>query len=156
MKIIPIKLIEWLIFSSYVYTVRPVKQPKKTALPGGCTETTDMKKANIPTDPEHSWEWVKYQLRPKGSSLAKLARELKVSGSAIKNTKIGPYPRMERAIAKKLGMAPADIWPERWHTNGAPVRQCPNRAEIRVPYYCTENESSNLAVKPHRKPVLEA
>lgn len=88
-----------------------------------------MTKPDIPTDQERRWEWIKYQLRSRGSSLAQLARELGVSDSPVKNTKRVPYPRMERAIAKALGLNPIDIWPERWNADGTPRRQRPNRAE---------------------------
>lgn len=88
-----------------------------------------MSKTDIPIDPAHRWEWIKYQLRTRGTSLAKLARELEVSDTAVKNVKRSAYPRMERAIANALGLRPADIWPERWHGDGAPVRLRPNRCE---------------------------
>lgn len=88
-----------------------------------------MNKTDIPFDPTQRWEWIKYQLRAKGTSLAQLARELGVSDTAVKNAKRVPYPRMERAIAQALGLKPIDIWPERWNTNGDPKRIRPNRAE---------------------------
>ncbi|WP_096375971.1 helix-turn-helix domain-containing protein [Pseudomonas chlororaphis] len=88
-----------------------------------------MNTAKIPSDPALRWEWIKYQLRARGTSLAQLARELNVSGPAIKNVKRTAYPRMERAIAEALGLKPAEIWPERWATNDAPHRTRQNRAE---------------------------
>lgn len=94
---------------------------------------THMNKTDIPSDPSLRWEWIKYQLRRKGSSLAQLARELGVSDSPVKNTKRVPYPRMERAIADALGLEPIDIWPERWNADGTPQRQRPNRAECAQP-----------------------
>lgn len=83
----------------------------------------------VPEDPSHRWEWIKFQLRVNGTSLAKIARALKVTGAAVKNAKHLPYPRIERAIAKALGLAPVQIWPERWGTDGNPCRRRPNRAE---------------------------
>ncbi|WP_241193616.1 helix-turn-helix domain-containing protein [Pseudomonas chlororaphis] len=94
----------------------------------------DMNKTEIPLDPARRWEWIKYQLRTSGTSLAKLARELGVSGAAVKNVKRTAYPRMERAIAKALGLQPADIWPERWNLNGGPCRLRPRRAERNATY----------------------
>ena len=114
-----------------------------------------MNRSDIPTNPSHRWEWIKYQLRTKGTSLAKLARELEVSDTAVKNVKRSPYPRMERAIAKALGLTPVDIWPERWQTSSTPIRQRPNRSETLVQYHYTEGESSNSGVKPHRKTGTE-
>lgn len=89
----------------------------------------DMNRADIPADPALRWEWIKYQLRTQGTSLAKLSRELGVSGQAVKNVKRIAYPRMERAIAKALGLQPFMIWPERWEASGIPHRIRPNRAE---------------------------
>lgn len=83
----------------------------------------------IPSDPELRWEWIKFQLRAKGTSLAKVARQMNVSISAVLNVKRLPYPRMERAIAIALGMTPKELWPDRWDANGIPQRQRPKRAE---------------------------
>ncbi|WP_083265655.1 MULTISPECIES: AraC family transcriptional regulator ligand-binding domain-containing protein [Pseudomonas] len=70
---------------------------------------------DIPQDEDERWEWVKYQLRTRGHSLAEVARQLGVSSAAVKNAKRLPYPRVERAIAALLELAPAQIWPERRH-----------------------------------------
>jgi Ner family transcriptional regulator len=116
-------------FAGYVYVVSDVRHPKKTTLPGGEKWTTDMNKAEIPLEATLRWEWIKYQLRANGTSLAKLARALEVSGSAVKNARRTAYPRMERAIAKALELKPIDIWPERWNANGSPQRIRTQRAE---------------------------
>lgn len=89
----------------------------------------DMNTAEIPSDPDLRWEWIKFQLRARGTSLAKLAREQHVTGPALKNVKRTAYPRMERVIAKALGIAVQTLWPERWDTSGTPHRQRPNRSE---------------------------
>lgn len=89
-----------------------------------------MNKTDIPSDPTKRWEWIKYQLRAHGSSLAMIARELKVTDTAVKNVKRTAYPRMERAIAKALGLKPIDLWPERWNPSGEPHRIRTQRAEI--------------------------
>ena len=88
-----------------------------------------MNKTEIPLDPTQRWEWIKYQLRTRGTSLAMLARELDVSDTAVKNAKRTAYPRMERAIARALGLKPIDLWPERWNSNGTPHRIRAQRAE---------------------------
>jgi Ner family transcriptional regulator len=85
--------------------------------------------AEIPLEPTLRWEWIKYQLRANGTSFAKLARALDVSDSAVKNARRTAYPRMERAIAKALGLKPIDLWPERWNANGSPQRIRIQRAE---------------------------
>lgn len=89
-----------------------------------------MNTEEIPSDPDLRWEWIKFQLRAKGTSLAQLARELHVTGPAVKNVKRTPYPRMERAIAKGVGVDVEKLWPERWNADGSPNRMRPRRAEF--------------------------
>lgn len=86
----------------------------------------------VPTHPEQRWEWIKYQLRSKGFTFVSLGRELNVSAGAPQLVKYTPYPRLERAIAKRIGLTPAQIWPERWNADGTPCRQRPNSAEKRA------------------------
>jgi Ner family transcriptional regulator len=78
--------------------------------------TTDAKPSlmPIPTDNAARWEWIKYQLRLRGSSLSAIARELGVVRKAPQSVKRLNYPRMQLAIATVLGLHPADIWPERY------------------------------------------
>jgi len=93
-----------------------------------------MNKTEIPADPTLRWEWIKYQLRARSTSLAQLARDLKVSGTAVKNVKRTAYPRMERQIASALSLQPFELWPERWNPNGTPNRNRPRRAENNATY----------------------
>ncbi|PTQ68157.1 helix-turn-helix domain-containing protein [Pseudomonas sp. GV071] len=94
-----------------------------------------MNKADIPLDPTIRWEWIKYQLRAQGTSLAKIARELDVTGPAVKNAKRIAYPRVERAIAKALSLKPVQLWPERWNSNDdTPNRIRVQRAENNATY----------------------
>ncbi|MDA8483625.1 helix-turn-helix domain-containing protein [Pseudomonas resinovorans] len=85
--------------------------------------------AEMPLDPTQRWEWIKYQLRIHGCPPAELARQLDITDRAIRAVKSMPYPRIERAIAKTLGVEPVELWPERWNLDGTPRRQRPNRAE---------------------------
>lgn len=87
---------------------------------------------NIPLDLDSRWEWVKYQLRIRGTSIADLARDAGLNESAFRNAKRRAYPRVERDIANALGMLPGQIWPERWNADGTPLRLRPNRAESNV------------------------
>ena len=112
-----------------------------------------MNKTEIPPDPAQRWEWIKYQLRTRGTSLAMLARELDVSDAAVKNAKRNPYPRMERAIAYALGLKPIDLWPERWHSNGKPHRIRVLRAEHNSK--SDQDHNSAYALR-HRKTGTEA
>lgn len=68
----------------------------------------------VPQHPLHRNEWIKYQLRIRGSSMSELARRLGVTRQAVRNALTSPYPKMERAIAWEIGREPADIWPERY------------------------------------------
>ncbi|WFE73074.1 helix-turn-helix domain-containing protein [Halomonas sp. M1] len=101
----------------------------------------------IPINPTQRWEWLKYQLRSQGSSLRKLSDELGVTGNAVQLVKYTPYPRMERAIAKKLGLAPHAVWPERWNHDGTPCRERPNRAEKLSSKRTTANAQNRLCDK---------
>ncbi|WP_397458179.1 transcriptional regulator [Pseudomonas asplenii] len=93
-----------------------------------------MKPFDIPLDIESRWEWIKFQLRLRGTNLAELARDHGLNDRAIRNAKKRPYPSVERAIAKALGLEPVQIWPERWKEDGNPIRQRPNRAESNSVY----------------------
>lgn len=111
-----------------------------------------MNKDEMPLDPAQRWEWIKYQLRLRGTSLAKLAKGLKVTGPAVKNAKLRPYPRIEREIAKALGLSPCSLWPERWNHDGTPKRQRPKRSEKNASHTQKDNSAR---VQRHRKTGTE-
>lgn len=69
---------------------------------------------SIPADPMQRNEWIKFQLRIRGSSLSQLARDLGVTRQAVRNALSSRYPRMERVIAAEIGLNPETIWPERY------------------------------------------
>lgn len=79
--------------------------------------------SEIPRDPVQRNEWIKFQLRVRGSSLSKIARRLGVTRQAVRNALAAPYPRMERAIAVEIGLEPHQIWPERYSGATAAWRQ---------------------------------
>jgi Ner family transcriptional regulator len=58
--------------------------------------------------------WIKYQLEVRGYSFASIARELGVHRNAVQSATRCSYPKMEAAIAGKLGLTPEAIWPERY------------------------------------------
>lgn len=89
-------------------------------------------KPAIPADPTLRWEWIKYQLRVRGSSFSQVARELDVTRAAVLQVKRVAYPRMERVIARKLDRHPGELWPERWNADGTPRRERPKRAETNL------------------------
>lgn len=80
--------------------------------------TTRPDPETIPADPVQRNEWIKFQLRLRGSSFSKLARELGVTRQAVRNALMTRYPRMERAIANEIGLHPHAIWPERYRVDG--------------------------------------
>lgn len=77
---------------------------------------------DIPITEPQRRAWIKYQLELRGYTLSSLARELGVSRHAPKLALDRPYPRMERAIAERLELDPAQIWPERYDASGKPNR----------------------------------
>ncbi|WP_170362230.1 helix-turn-helix domain-containing protein [Ruegeria arenilitoris] len=67
-------------------------------------------------------EQIKCDLRLKGSSLAKLSRDIGRSISSVSTVSQG-YRRsdyVQKAIAEKLGTTPEALWPERYGQ-----RRCP-------------------------------
>lgn len=78
---------------------------------------------DIPENLHERREWIKYQLRLRGKNLASVARELGVSRHASILALRKPYPRMEQAIAKNLGVSPSTLWPERYDSHGVPNRR---------------------------------
>ena len=69
---------------------------------------------SVPQDDQVRREWIKYQLKVRGYSLAKIAKENKVSRQTISNVLINQAPRWEFEIAQKLDLFPWVIWPERY------------------------------------------
>lgn len=67
-----------------------------------------------PKKPVERRVWIKAQLELRKSSFADIARELGVSRQTVRKALDMSYPKMERAIAVKLGLPPEVIWPERY------------------------------------------
>jgi Ner family transcriptional regulator len=72
------------------------------------------------------WHWadIKAALEKAGYSLSSLS---KANGfktrRAVGMAKDHPYPRMERIIAKAIGVPPKLIWPSRYDENGCAIRK---------------------------------
>ncbi|AMO73811.1 hypothetical protein PcP3B5_02980 [Pseudomonas citronellolis] len=109
--------------------------------------------AEMPLDPAQRWEWIKYQLRIHKCAPAELARQLEITDRAIRAVKTRPYPHIEREIAKRLGVQPIELWPERWNQDGSPLRQRPNRAET---FPRGAAKDSRYVPVSHRKTGTEA
>ncbi len=76
----------------------------------------------IPAEEPNRREWIKYQLRARGSSLSSVARDQGVSRFAASVALQRQYPRIEHAIASRLGLEAKQIWPERYDKDGLPNR----------------------------------
>jgi Ner family transcriptional regulator len=75
---------------------------------------------DIPKNPAHRRAWIVYQLRLRGLTLGTLAKLHNVDRTTTRKALGTPYPRMERVIADVLGLAPQQIWPERYEADGRP------------------------------------
>lgn len=73
-----------------------------------------MKTNDIPKKPEERRAWIKYKLDLLGCGFAAIARDLGVTRAAVNSVLRKRYPKMERIVAKKLGVRPEDLWPERY------------------------------------------
>jgi lambda repressor-like predicted transcriptional regulator len=67
-----------------------------------------------PKNPELRWIWTMAMLRARGTSFAEIARELNLPRREVLHVKTRIRPRIEQAVAEKLGLQAADIWPERY------------------------------------------
>jgi len=86
---------------------------------------TVMTTFDMPKEPTLRWEWIKYQLRLKGYTLTSLGEELGVHKNVLIAVKQKHYPKSEKAIADKLIMLPQEIWPERYGSDGRPIKHSP-------------------------------
>ena len=73
-----------------------------------------MKANDIPKKAEERRAWIKYQLELLGCSFASIAREHGITRMTANSVMRRRYPKIERIIASKLGVRPADLWPERY------------------------------------------
>lgn len=98
--------------------------PAATPLENGLT------REEILAQPDTRNAWINFQLSLHGSSLAAIGRELGVGRNAVRSALVKRYPKMERAIAEKIGLAPEIIWPERYQKETGPTsRKARRRAD---------------------------
>lgn len=69
---------------------------------------------NFPSDEPARRIMILAALRLRGQTMGTIARELGVSRSTPRNALWRSAPQMEREIARRLGVAPEVIWPERY------------------------------------------
>ncbi|MDF0377654.1 helix-turn-helix transcriptional regulator [Methylophilus sp. YYY-1] len=58
--------------------------------------------------------------KKRGTSITRVARELGMCDSYLRQALVRPYPKAERVLAEQLGVTPQSIWPSRYHANGTP------------------------------------
>lgn len=72
-------------------------------------------------DPKKRRVWIIYQVSLMGRSLAQVADEAGVSRQCLYQVFNRTYPRMEKVVADALGIAPMELWPERYDADGLPI-----------------------------------
>jgi Ner family transcriptional regulator len=72
---------------------------------------------NVPNDVEQKQEWIKYQLKILGLSIAKLACIHQASRQAVSSILVRSNPRWEHVVASALDVNPAHLWPGRHIAN---------------------------------------
>lgn len=95
--------------------MRGVNHQLAAEMPGFATDECKAASTEvIPSDPDSRDAWIIFRLRLVGSSLADIARELGITRQTVRVAIERPYPKVERAIAAKLGLRPETIWPDRY------------------------------------------
>lgn len=102
--------------------------------------------ATIPAEEPQRREWIKYQLRARGSSLSRVARDQGVSRFSASVALKKQYPRLESAIARHLGLKPKQVWPERYDEKGLPNRSA-GRSKGPVSKNTSRTRQRNVDVK---------
>lgn len=83
-----------------------------------------MRKIDTPKKPAPQEDWhpayTVYRLRLQGLSLRRLARlNGYAPGSATLVMRVA-WPKIERLVARAIGVAPHEIWPSRYDSDGTP------------------------------------
>jgi lambda repressor-like predicted transcriptional regulator len=77
----------------------------------------------VPTDLRARRAWIIFQLHSKGLSLASLADEQGVSRQAMTKSLVQPNARAEEVVAKAIGLAACELFPERFDAFGVRLFQ---------------------------------
>jgi Ner family transcriptional regulator len=73
---------------------------------------------NTPKNPAERRAWIKYQLEMRGLSVRRLALREGVSQQAMSHALIGPSSHLQPVIAKAIGMAVQELFPEFYDEHG--------------------------------------
>ncbi len=68
----------------------------------------------LQSDPKLHWSLVRHELFRAGYTQQSLAEELGITKQTVNKVKDTHLPRIERAIAEKIGVAPEVIWQNRY------------------------------------------
>lgn len=70
---------------------------------------------------------IKAALEKKGLNLTQLSRRCGYHPTAAGRALREPWPAVEQIIGEAIGLAPKDIWPDRYDDNGVPLKYQPRR-----------------------------
>lgn len=74
----------------------------------------------IPDDSDERREWIKYQLKIRGLTLASLAREHGVSRHVFSKALTHGSIRWDHVIAKAINFPVSFLWPDRYDADNLP------------------------------------
>lgn len=77
----------------------------------------------ILADPRKRAEWVKYQLRLRGTNLNRLAQLSGCGRSTMTGVWHRSNARVEALLAETLGVSPYYLFPERYHSDGTRIQR---------------------------------
>jgi Ner family transcriptional regulator len=105
-------LTSYLISGNVIFTDVKTTNPRPSLLP-----------AKSITEAPQDWhsEDIKAAIRKTGVTLSDLSRAAGFCAGAAKCALLTPWPRMEAAIAARLGRKPHEIWPSRYSPDGRPL-----------------------------------
>jgi Ner family transcriptional regulator len=105
-------LTNYLISGNVIFTDVKTTNPRPSLLP-----------AKSITEAPQDWhsEDIKAAIRKTGMTLSDLSRAAGFCAGAAKCALLIPWPRMEAAIAARLGREPHEIWPSRYSPDGRPL-----------------------------------
>jgi Ner family transcriptional regulator len=105
-------LTNYLISGNVIFTDVKTTSPRPSLLP-----------AKSITEAPQDWhsEDIKAAIRKTGMTLSDLSRAAGFCAGAAKCALLTPWPRMEAAIAARLGRKPHEIWPSRYSPDGRPL-----------------------------------
>lgn len=91
--------------------------------------------------------YISYQLRLKGLSARRLARQHGYAPNAVAVAIGTPWPKIQRIVADALGVEPQEIWPSRYEADGTPKL----RASIASLQRTLKNNTTSDAGNVHMK-----